>query len=198
MHRAPPHEPPRHAFGRRIDDVDRFGPVEQALRPRRHAAGARLAGSTSCQRRPPPARPLGQMALARLRPPHPLGPELDPQPVDQPRHLALARRLLDQAVLRRAEASVQSAVKREGVEAELRDRAPPPCRRAAAGDASARGWGSRSRPTATATLPSTRIAGQRQPPRAEMPLLAAARRARGSAARAPGRRLRDASPALPA
>ena len=31
MHRAPPHEPPRHAFGRRINDVDRFGPVEQAL-----------------------------------------------------------------------------------------------------------------------------------------------------------------------
>src|SRR5690348_8167691 len=27
-----PHEPPRHAFRRRIDDVDCFGAVEQALR----------------------------------------------------------------------------------------------------------------------------------------------------------------------
>src|SRR5436309_3392345 len=31
MHRAPPHEPPRHAFGRRVDDMDRLGPVEQFL-----------------------------------------------------------------------------------------------------------------------------------------------------------------------
>src|SRR6476659_8492149 len=31
MDRAPPHEPPRHAFGRGVNDVDRLGPVEQAL-----------------------------------------------------------------------------------------------------------------------------------------------------------------------
>src|SRR3954454_24880987 len=33
MHRAPPYEPTRHAFGRRVNHVDRLGPVEQALRP---------------------------------------------------------------------------------------------------------------------------------------------------------------------
>ena len=47
MHRAPPHESPRHAFGRRIDDVDRLGTVEKAMgamkllpgrRPRRGTA----------------------------------------------------------------------------------------------------------------------------------------------------------------
>src|SRR5881398_2340049 len=31
VHRATPHEPPWHAFGRRVNDVDRLGPVEQAL-----------------------------------------------------------------------------------------------------------------------------------------------------------------------
>ena len=47
-----------------------------------------------------------------------VGPKLDAQPVDQPRHFALARRLLDQAVLRRASGSAQLGVQREGVEAE--------------------------------------------------------------------------------
>ena len=69
------------------------------------------------------------------------------------------------------------------------DRAPPPCRRAAAADASARGSGWRSRREATATLPSTRIAGQRQPPRAKLPFLQLTTRP-GSAARAPGSPLR--------
>ncbi|HLO21174.1 MAG TPA: hypothetical protein VK192_11860, partial [Sphingomicrobium sp.] len=33
MHCASPHEPARHAFRRRVNDVDRFRAVEQAFRP---------------------------------------------------------------------------------------------------------------------------------------------------------------------
>ena len=81
--------------------------------------------------------------------------------------------------------SVQSAVSAKASKPNP-GRAPQPCRRAGAGDASARGWGSRSRPTAVgdaAVDPKTDAA------------TAAARRdaaaaaggpARGSAARAPG------------
>ena len=56
---------------------------------------------------------------------------------------------------------------REGVEAELRDRAPPPCRRAAAADASARGWGSPSRPTPRRRCrrPESRCSDSRRAPR---------------------------------
>ena len=42
------------------------------------------------KRRPPPARPLGQMAFGRLRPPHLVRAQLDRQPIDQPRHSQLA------------------------------------------------------------------------------------------------------------
>ena len=127
-----------------------------------------------------------------------VGPELDRQPVDQPRQLALARRLLDQAVLRGAQILGPVGGQREGIEAEFGVERAPPCRRAGAADASARGWESRSRPRPTATLPSTRKPVQRQPPRAEMPLLQLRGPGRGSAARAPGSPLRDGSPAPPA
>ena len=99
------------------------------------------------ERRNPPARPLGQMAFARLRPPHPLGPELDAQPVDQPRQLALrptAPRPGCPAPRPGLRPSRRSARRRRS---RTPGRAPPLCRPAGAGDASARGWGSRSRPT---------------------------------------------------
>src|SRR5438270_2018342 len=96
VHRASPHEPPRHAFRSRIDDVDRLGPVEQALWARKPlspwpergwgegavrfspplpSAASRLlpspaSGGGTSYRRYPPARPLRQMALLLLWPPH--------------------------------------------------------------------------------------------------------------------------------
>ena len=154
MHGAPPHEAARHAFGRRVNDVDRFGPVEQALGrflslrggseaaslvPRSIASRFRLL-SKEDDSRDPPARPFGQMAFFSLRPPHRARSKLDRQPVDQPRDVALARWLLDQAVLRRAErlAPVRLTARRH--RNRIAGSAPPPCQRAGAGDASARGW----------------------------------------------------------
>src|SRR3954465_3211206 len=63
MHGAAPYEPPRHALGCRINDGDRFGPVEQALRATRRWQCNWFDLSES---RNPPARVLGQMALVRL------------------------------------------------------------------------------------------------------------------------------------
>ena len=60
------------------------------------------------------------MALVRLRPPHGARAQLDRQPVDQPRDLALARGLFDQALLRGAQIFGPVRLKREGIEAELR------------------------------------------------------------------------------
>src|SRR5215213_3671211 len=54
MNRAPPHEPPRHAFRGGIDDVDCLGPVEQALRPLVSLPIAAQQGGTYCTH--PPAR----------------------------------------------------------------------------------------------------------------------------------------------
>jgi hypothetical protein len=60
------------------------------------------------------------VALLRPRPPHARRPELHRQPVDQPRHLACPRRLLDQALLRGVEAFGPVGGQREGVEPEFR------------------------------------------------------------------------------
>ena len=70
MHQPPPHEAPRQAFRRRIDDRNRFRPVEQMLRSRRRRQ--RRDSNRTDRDRTPPTRPLGQMACDRLRPPHPL------------------------------------------------------------------------------------------------------------------------------
>ena len=59
------------------------------------------------------------MALVPLRPAHRARAELDRQPVDQPRQLPVAGRLLDQAFLRGAEILGPGGLEREGVEAEL-------------------------------------------------------------------------------
>src|SRR5437868_11478367 len=92
MHRPPPHEPPRHAFGGGVNDIDRFRPVEETLgaiplrarsgrgtirrvegsapnttRLRRAVPLPQLAGGGADSRHPP-ARALGQMAFERLRP----------------------------------------------------------------------------------------------------------------------------------
>ena len=112
------------------------------------------------------------MALVRLRPAHALGPELDRQPIDQPRQLAFARRLLDQAVLRRAEFFRPLRRQREGIEAELGverrrlvGKQPLEMLRLAAGD--------RGRDRSDGDAAVDAIAAERQPPRAEPPLLAA-------------------------
>ena len=187
MHRAPPHEPPRHAFGRGINDVDRLGPVEQAL-----GASSSLRGEGNRRRwwrgRPPPLHPPPRRAgdvqppptrspvrangfRTRLRPPHALRAQLHRQPVDQPRELALARGLLDQALLRRAQDPRSSRRSARRHRSRIPDRAPRPCRRAGA----ARCLGSRLAiavaTEATAMLPSTRKPVSDQPPRAEMALL---------------------------
>ena len=199
MDRAPPHEPARHAFGRRIDDVDRFGPVEQALRPLSSASSpARLARlGLHARRGDPSARPLGQMAFLRLRPAHALRAELDRQPVDQPRHFAFARRLLDQAVLRGAEIFGPVGGQRESIEAELGverrrlvGQQALQMLRLAAGDRCC------DRRRGNAAVDPKAV--QRQSPRAEVPLLQLPDERRGSAVRAPGSPLRDASPAPPA
>ena len=70
--------------------------------------------------RHPPARPLGQMAFPRLRPPHRARAQLDRQPVDQPRQLACPRRLLDQALLPRAQILGPAGGQGKGVEPKFR------------------------------------------------------------------------------
>ena len=194
---APPHEPPRHAFGGRINHRDRLRPVEQALGAFAVASSARRMPPTWLERFSPPARPLGQMALPRPRPPHPLRPELDAQPVDQPRDVARPRRLLDQALLRRAQGSVQLGLEREGVEAEagierrrLVGKQAVKMLRLAARD---RGGDARRRRCC-------RRPGNRSAPAAARRAAAApiAPRGRGSAARAPGPRPPGRSPAPPA
>src|SRR5207302_11196294 len=87
--RTAPDEPPRHPFGGGVKDVDRFGPIEQALRPffppldfegrgTSEAGGgappSRFARHLPCKCRGgdcrnPSARPPRQMALGRLAPP---------------------------------------------------------------------------------------------------------------------------------
>src|SRR6185369_6353530 len=85
MDGAPPHEPPRHAFRRRINDVYRLGAVKQALRPLRRWKRDRFGLG---ERTDPPARPLREVALHRLRPLHGARAELHRQPIDQPRQFA--------------------------------------------------------------------------------------------------------------
>ena len=104
-------------------------------------------------------------------------------------------RLLDQAVLRRAEQLGPIGLQREGIETEFRDRAPPPCRASRRCEMLRLAAGDRGRDRRLGDAAVDPKAGQRQPPRAEMPLLRAARPAWGSAVRAPGLRLPDGSPA---
>ena len=140
-------------------------------------------------RRNPPARPLGDMALLALRPPHALGTQLDGQPVDQPCQLALARRLLDQAVLCPAKLLRPLRLQREGVEAEfgvqgrrLVDEQPPKVLGLTARDRR------RDRRHGEASVDA--VAGQHQPPRAKMPLLQLPDERRDQAIERLGRRFR--------
>ena len=184
VHRAPPHEAPRHALGRGVDDVDRLGPVEQVVgsRPRRHCeAGARsnaegfapLGLLRRCrllamtrQRRNPTARALRKMALLRLRPPHRSRPKLHRQPVDQPRQSrSPSAPRPDCSERRRALPSTPPSARRH--RSRTPDRAPPPCRRAVEPDARARGWRSPwppTRPRCCRRLDS-RVSASRRAPR---------------------------------
>ncbi len=109
------------------------------------------------------------MALNRQRPPHAPRAELHRQPVDEPRQFPLFRRLLDQAFLGGAQLFRPLCRQREGVEAELRvqggglvPKQPLEMLGFAAGD---RG-GDRSDGDAAVDA----IAGERQPPSAELAL----------------------------
>ena len=111
------------------------------------------------------------MAFARQRPPHPLRPKLDAQPVDQPRHVARRPTAPRSGCPAPRPAARTSSPRARRHRSRTRDRAPPPCRRADAANAPARGsaWRSRRwRPRDAAVDP---VAGQRQPPRAELPRL---------------------------
>src|SRR6185503_2003722 len=141
MDRAAPDEASRHPFGRRINDVDRLGPVEEFLRSpplhlqgrgtmqrRLHGGGvppSRFARHLPSKSRGgdythPPARPFRQVALLRLRLAYRPRSELHRQPVDQSRDVSLARWLLDQAILRGAQIFGPVRLQRERIEAELR------------------------------------------------------------------------------
>ena len=141
-------------------------------RPLRRSRGGATAATHPLARS---GRWLSQGCGRRTR----LGPELDRQPVDQPRHIALARRLLDQAVLRGAQSSLQSALPART------HRSRTPGSSAAALSASSRckmlrfAAGNRGRDRRDRNAAVDPKAGQRQPPRAEMPLLAAARTSSG-------------------
>jgi len=110
------------------------------------------------------------MALPLDRPPHPIRPKLDAQPVDQASDVACPARLFDQAFLCRTQSFGPLRLERESIETELRiergclvgEQAVEMLRFAArnrCGDTSDSG----------AAVDSE--TDQRQPPRAEMPLL---------------------------
>src|SRR5206468_10607494 len=104
------------AFGRGVDDVDCVWAVEEALgSPLPCKGGGRGWGNG----RTPPARPLRQVALLRLRAPHAPRAELHRQPVNEPRQFPLARRFLDQAFLSGTQLFRPLCRQREGVEAEV-------------------------------------------------------------------------------
>ena len=94
-----------------------------------------------------------------LRTPYRTRTELDRQPVDQARQIAFSARLLDQAVLRGAQAFRPLGLQRERVEPEFRIERRSPIRNDSA-SSRCKCFGSRLAMAvatdATATLPSTR------------------------------------------